>query len=67
MKDGSFYEGQFVNGEIEGMGVKSWSYNGNMYEGQFVKGELCGQGIMRYGNGDLYEGGWMDNKREGRY
>lgn len=28
MKDGSYYEGEFVNGEIEGNGVRYWAKTG---------------------------------------
>jgi len=32
--DGSKYEGQFVNGKMEGKGIKTWP-NGNTYDGMF--------------------------------
>jgi len=28
-------------------------------------GELQGQGVMKYHNGDIYQGQWNHNKREG--
>lgn len=65
MKDGSFYEGQFDNGEISGHGYRKWASSGNQYTGQFIMGELNGQGIMEYGNGKRYEGGWANNMRQG--
>lgn len=65
MADGSFYEGQFVDGEIQGHGFRRWASSRNEYTGQFVKGELNGHGIMVYGDGSHYEGEWQDNKREG--
>ena len=67
MADGSFYEGQFVDGEIQGHGFRRWASSRNEYTGQFVKGELNGHGIMVYGDGSHYEGEWQDNKREGEY
>ena len=65
MADGSFYEGQFQDGEIQGHGFRYWASSGNKYTGQFVKGELNGHGILKYGSGGSYEGEWMDNQREG--
>ena len=66
MADGSFYEGQFMDGEIQGHGFRRWVSTKNEYTGQFVKGELNGHGIMIYGDGSRYEGEWVDNKREGK-
>ena len=65
MRDGSFYEGEFVNGEICGTGMRLWSHNNNVYEGKFDQGEMNGMGVMKYGNGDVYQGQWADNKAEG--
>ena len=65
MGDGSFYEGSFEHGEIQGHGFKRWALSSNSYTGQFERGELCGGGIMNYGNGDGYEGSWQNNQREG--
>ena len=65
MADGSFYEGSFEDGEITGHGYRSWVHTKNSFTGQFVRGEICGNGVMVYGNGDKYEGGWQNNKREG--
>ena len=67
MRDGGYYEGQFINGEMDGTGIRFWGFNGNFYEGQFRKGEMNGLGIMKYGNGSIYEGPWVDNKREGMF
>ena len=66
MKDGSYYEGEFNNGEISGSGTRKWTATGNIYEGEFYKGELNGKGIMKYGNGSVYEGDWYENMRQGR-
>ncbi|XP_072464682.1 MORN repeat-containing protein 1 isoform X2 [Notamacropus eugenii] len=64
-KDGSYYEGEFVNGEIIGKGQRYWASSGNTYSGQFVLGELQGQGIMRYKDGGKYEGEFSHGVREG--
>ena len=66
MNDGSFYEGDFVNGEIEGQGRRYCHMTGNLYEGQFVCGEKNGYGIMRYADGSEYRGNWKLNQYEGR-
>ena len=67
MRDGSYYEGEFIEGEIHGTGTRYWSHNHNVYEGQFVQGEMNGMGVMKFGNGDLYEGQWLDNKMQGQH
>ncbi len=33
LKDGTIYEGSFINGEIEGVGAKKWP-DGKIYEGE---------------------------------
>ena len=65
MGDGSYYEGAFDKGEIQGHGFRKWALSNNSYTGQFERGELCGSGMMNYGNGDRYEGTWGNNQREG--
>ena len=65
MTDGSFYEGEFINGEIEGHGFRRWASTANTYSGQFYNGEMHGHGSMTYGRGGTYEGEWQNNKREG--
>lgn len=65
MKDGSYYYGEFNNGEIEGNGMRYFALNGSKYTGTFHKGELHGKGIMKYKNGSVYDGTWDHNKREG--
>ncbi|XP_077998460.1 MORN repeat-containing protein 1-like isoform X2 [Glandiceps talaboti] len=66
MKDGSYYEGEFIHGEIAGHGSRYWAHNGNFYSGQFENGELNGHGVMKYANECKYEGEFEKNKREGR-
>ena len=64
--DGSFYEGEFQDGEITGHGYKYFAMTGNTYSGQLHLGALQGQGVMKYHNGDVYQGQWNQNKREGK-
>ncbi|XP_056008218.1 MORN repeat-containing protein 1-like isoform X3 [Ostrea edulis] len=65
MADGSFYEGTFTNGEIDGSGTRFFSQTGNKYMGQFSMGELHGRGIMTYIDGSVYEGEWYKNRKHG--
>ncbi|XP_052510013.1 MORN repeat-containing protein 1 [Budorcas taxicolor] len=64
-KDGSYYEGDFVDGEITGEGCQHWTLTGNTYTGQFVLGEPQGHGIMKYQAGGHYEGELFRGLREG--
>ena len=63
--DGGYYEGAFANGEIEGHGYRVFGLTGATYSGQFHQGEMHGQGILRYPNGEQYEGTWVEGKKEG--
>ncbi|XP_057161499.1 MORN repeat-containing protein 1 isoform X2 [Ursus arctos] len=64
-KDGSYYEGEFVDGEITGEGCRLWASSGNTYSGQFVLGEPQGRGVMKYKAGGHYEGELSHGLREG--
>ncbi len=65
MRDGSFYEGDFINGEIEGKGTRFFACDGRKYVGEFQGGECHGEGSLAYGDGSTYEGHFENNKREG--
>ncbi|KFO31772.1 MORN repeat-containing protein 1 [Fukomys damarensis] len=65
-KDGSYYEGDFVDGEITGQGCQHWACSGNTYSGQFVLGEPQGHGIITYRAGGRYEGELCCGLREGQ-
>lgn len=65
--DGSYYEGTFVNGEIDGFGTRFFAASGCKYQGQFEKGELQGKGRMTWPDGSIYEGQWVKNRRQGWY
>uniref|UniRef100_A0A8C9A1E0 MORN repeat containing 1 n=1 Tax=Prolemur simus TaxID=1328070 RepID=A0A8C9A1E0_PROSS len=64
-KDGSYYEGEFVDGEITGEGCQHWAWSGNTYSGQFVLGEPQGRGVLKYKAGGYYEGEVSHGLREG--
>ena len=59
-KDGTTYEGDFVNGKMEGTGV--WCKNGNEYKGEFKNDMFNGRGVITYSNGETYEGEFKDGK-----
>lgn len=65
MRDGSVYEGEFVNDEMQGIGCYNNARTGDQYEGHFVMGEKSGKGVMKYSDGSIYEGEWDSNKRQG--
>ncbi|XP_069893251.1 MORN repeat-containing protein 1 isoform X2 [Dipodomys merriami] len=65
-KDGGYYEGEFVDGEITGEGYQHWAWSGNSYSGHFVLGEPQGRGIMKYKAGGHYEGELSRGLREGQ-
>ncbi|KAK3085756.1 hypothetical protein FSP39_008240, partial [Pinctada imbricata] len=65
MTDGTYYAGQFKNGEIQGHGVKFFAGSKDEYTGYFVKGEMHGRGRMVYFDGAIYEGEWQKNKKHG--
>ena len=53
--NGNIYEGQFINGKIEGTGKMIYA-NGDKYVGEWRDGFYSGQGLMAYVTGDSYEG-----------
>lgn len=65
MSDGSYYEGEFNDGEITGHGVRYYASSGSEYSGAFEMGEQHGQGMMRHPDGSRYEGEWHRNKKQG--
>ncbi|XP_073513000.1 MORN repeat-containing protein 1 isoform X2 [Phyllobates terribilis] len=64
-RDGSYYEGEFVRGEITGNGLRYWAALGNTYSGEFQDGELHGHGVMKYKDGGRYEGEFVLGIKEG--
>ncbi|XP_019906974.2 MORN repeat-containing protein 1 isoform X2 [Esox lucius] len=66
MKDGSYYEGEFTQGEIEGTGSRFWAKTGDFYSGQFSAGELHGCGVLQKSNGERYEGEFSHGLRDGQ-
>jgi len=67
MKDGSYYEGDFYQGEMNGKGERKYT-DGSIYKGEFSYGEKHGYGEMVYTKpaGEWYKGSWHYNLRHGQ-
>lgn len=57
MKDGSYIEGEFKNGEVFGKGYKYDKNRESEYTGDFFEGFYHGKGTMRSKNNFVYQGG----------
>lgn len=72
--DGDVYSGQYTNDQRHGKGDMLWALTsgppGSMFQrryvGQYVEGKRQGEGEMRFPNGDLYTGDWVNNNRTGK-
>ena len=65
-RDGSRYEGPFLDSEIQGDGRYFWP-DGSTYEGALHNGKRHGHGIFTAADGiTKYEGQWVEGKRHGR-
>lgn len=65
--NGDRYEGEFLNGQIDGAGRLTFFGNGQYWEGLFVQGKITnGSGIFYWGsNGDKFDGQWLNGQPEG--
>ncbi len=61
---GSVWEGNFVQGQLEGRGKASGPKGA--YEGEFKNWRFQGQGVLRLPNGDVYSGGFENGVYEGQ-
>ena len=59
------YEGEFLDGLLNGRGVHTWA-DGGRYEGEYRDGIFHGRGVFAYANGNRYEGEYRDGRRNGR-
>lgn len=68
MRDGSYYSGEFKEGEINGQGIRKYE-DGTEYVGLFAMGEKNGYGEIVYGKHNWkehsYKGDWKMNVRSG--
>lgn len=62
--DGSYYEGNFVNGKKQGQGTFVTA-KGIKYVGDFADNQITGQEVVTYPNGDCYEGAMVRGYRDG--
>ena len=65
MKDGSFYEGEFQDGEMTGKGYKYDKNRETEYTGDFIEGHYEGKGVLRCRNRFVYEGDFSENMKHG--
>ena len=59
--DGSFYEGEFVDGSFNGYGKNTW-VSGSYYEGYWVNGVQNGEGTYVFSSGEKRSGVFSDGK-----
>jgi hypothetical protein len=52
--NGRIYEGEFLNGKFNGKG--RLIIDKTIIEGEFKEGEIFGKSVVKYQNGDIYEG-----------
>ena len=64
-KDGSLYEGAYLDGVEEGEG-RIFYPNGNILEGEFSEGKIHGHAVFKYPNGDQREGFFTENVLDGQ-
>ena len=71
VKNGVFFKGVFQNNEPgntppSGSVFVNKTFTNGSYSGYALKGAPHGKGIMRYTNGDVYDGEWVNNSRSGK-
>ena len=62
--DGSKYEGEFCDNEIEGQGVYYWP-DGKIYKGEWEMNKMNGEGELSWEDGRRYKGGYKEDKKNG--
>ena len=63
-KDGSSYNGSFVDGKRDGSGTET-NKTGYKLKANWEKDTIVGDVKVLYSNGDQYEGKWDNHKRNG--
>ena len=64
-KDGSKFEGEYVNDKINGFGIYTNKSGRKIYEGYWKDGKREGIGIYFCEDGASYEGEWKENLKHG--
>ena len=63
--DGSFYEGDFVEGVFHGAGTYYFKEYNKTYNGAFTNGKIEGPGEMKWKDGREFYGTFVNGKEEG--
>lgn len=63
--DGSYYEGDWTDGEMNGKGDFYWP-DGSYYIGEYQNGRKHGVGEFKFPSGKIYKGQWADGKQNGK-
>lgn len=61
---GAIYEGNLINGMMNGVGAMEWS-NGDKYCGGFLNDKRNGHGTYIWSDGSSYDGNWKDDMMAG--
>lgn len=69
--DNSRYNGEFMAGKMHGKGVFQWRNAqpgrcDEKYDGDYQYGKKHGNGKFTFSSGNVYDGQWVNGKREGR-
>ena len=64
--DGSFYEGEYNDGQQSGKGIFQ-DFEGNVYTGNFFKGNKNSKGKITFINGAILEGFWLNGIKIGTF
>ena len=62
-KDGKQYEGEFVDGKVEGTGKFIWE-DGKIYEGEYDN--FMKNGKFFWNDNKYYDGQWVNNRQHGK-
>ena len=66
--DGSWYNGTWKDGRMDGTGVFTWRVKDGdqekeeKYDGEYFQGKKQGKGLFYFANGNVYEGSWKNGK-----
>ena len=63
--DGSFYQGDFMNGKRHGKGTYT-HFDGSIYSGDFKNGKYNGRGTYEYATGERYVGDFKEGRIDGQ-
>lgn len=63
--DGSYYDGDFVDGQFQGYGVYYFANLDKIYEGEFRMNNMEGKGVEKWNDGKRYEGDFKNGKKDG--